>query len=61
MCAERDAPIVDLETTPDRVRLLVTVDPRYGIHRLVKQIKGPLLATARAGSSPTCGPGFRPY
>jgi putative transposase len=25
---------------PDHVHLLVTVDPQYGIHRLVKQIKG---------------------
>jgi putative transposase len=25
---------------PDHVHLLVTVDPRYGIHRLVEQIKG---------------------
>ena len=24
---------------PDQVRLLVTCDPQYGIHRLVKQIK----------------------
>jgi putative transposase len=27
-------------TTPDHVHLLVGVDPQYGIHRLVKQIKG---------------------
>ncbi|MGW0433001.1 IS200/IS605 family transposase [Micromonospora sp. NPDC003197] len=40
VCAERDAPIVELETMPDQVHLLVTVDPQYGIHRLVKQIKG---------------------
>lgn len=40
VCAERDAPIVKLETMPDHVRLLVTCDPQYGIHRLVKQIKG---------------------
>lgn len=39
VCAERDAPIVELETMPDQVRLLVTCDPQYGIHRLVKQIK----------------------
>jgi len=25
---------------PDHVHLLVTIDPQYGIHRLVKQIKG---------------------
>jgi putative transposase len=40
VCAERDAPIAELETMPDYVQLLVTVDPQYGIHRLVKQVKG---------------------
>ena len=40
VCAERNAPIGELETMPDHVHLLVTVDPQYGIHRLVKQIKG---------------------
>ena len=40
VCAERDAPIAELETMPDHVHLLVTVDPQFGIHRLVKQVKG---------------------
>jgi putative transposase len=40
VCAERDAPIVELETMPDHVHLLVGCDPQYGIHRLVKGIKG---------------------
>jgi putative transposase len=40
VCAERDAPIVELETMPDHVHLLLSCDPQYGIHRLVKQIKG---------------------
>jgi putative transposase len=39
VCAEKDAPIIKLETMPDHVRLLVTCDPQYGIHRLVKTIK----------------------
>jgi putative transposase len=38
--AERDAPIEAIETMPDHVNLLVVVDPQYGIHRLVKHIKG---------------------
>jgi hypothetical protein len=37
--AERNAPIVELKTTPDHVHLLLTRDPQYGIHHLVKQIK----------------------
>jgi putative transposase len=40
VCAERDAPIVAIETMPDHVHLLVVCDPQFGIHRLVKQIKG---------------------
>ncbi|SNR76949.1 putative transposase [Actinoplanes regularis] len=40
VCVERDALILELETMPDRVHLLVTCDPQHGIHRLVKQIKG---------------------
>ena len=40
VCAEKDAPIVELETMPDHVHLLLTCDPQYGIHRLVKAIKG---------------------
>lgn len=39
VCDERNAPIIELETMPDQVQLLVTCDPQYGIHRLVKQIK----------------------
>ena len=37
---ERDAHIVELEVMPDHVHLLVQVDPQFGIHRLVKLMKG---------------------
>jgi putative transposase len=40
VCSERNALIVELETVPDHVCLLVSCDPQYGIHRLVKQVKG---------------------
>jgi putative transposase len=40
VCAERDATIRAFEVMPDHCHLLVEVDPQYGIHRLVKQIKG---------------------
>jgi putative transposase len=40
VCAEHGSAIVELETMPDHVHLLVECDPQYGIHRLVKQIKG---------------------
>ncbi len=34
------AEIVALEIMPDHVHLLVEVDPQFGIHRLVKRMKG---------------------
>lgn len=40
VCEERHAEIVGVECDRDHVHLLVSVDPQYGIHRLVKQIKG---------------------
>ena len=40
VCDERAATILELEVMEDHVHLLVEVDPQYGIHRLVKQIKG---------------------
>ncbi|MFZ5627117.1 MAG: IS200/IS605 family transposase [Bacillota bacterium] len=35
-----DASVIELEVMPDHVHLLVDVDPQFGVHRLVKQIKG---------------------
>lgn len=40
VCFERNAEIISHEIMPDHVHLLVEIDPQYGIHRLVKQIKG---------------------
>ena len=40
VCAELGAELIEMETMPDHVHLLVTVDPQFGIHRLVKHIKG---------------------
>jgi REP-associated tyrosine transposase len=37
---EKGAWLVELETMPDYVHLLLEVDPQYGVHRLVKAIKG---------------------
>jgi putative transposase len=34
------AEVIALEIMPDHVHLLVEVDPQFGIHRLVKNIKG---------------------
>ncbi|MHB8325175.1 MAG: IS200/IS605 family transposase [Candidatus Dormibacteria bacterium] len=38
--AEKGAWLMEMETMPDRVHLLVEVDPQFGIHRLVRAVKG---------------------
>jgi len=40
VCLERSAEIISLEIMPDHVHVVVEVDPQYGIHRLIKQMKG---------------------
>src|SRR5713101_5119234 len=40
VCIESCAELLKLEVILDHVHLLVEVDPQYGIHRLVRQIKG---------------------
>ena len=40
MPKERDAEVMEMEVMPDPVYLLVEVDPQYGIHKWVKQLKG---------------------
>ena len=37
---ERQAEIIELEVMPDHVHLLVEVDPLFGIHRLIRLMKG---------------------
>lgn len=38
--ADLRAEIIEMEVMPDHVHLLVDVDPQFGIHRLVKLLKG---------------------
>ena len=40
--AELRAEIIELEVMPDHVHLLCEVDPQFGIHRLVRRLKGRL-------------------
>jgi putative transposase len=40
VCTECSAELFTLKVMPDHVHLLVEIDPQYGIHRLVRQIKG---------------------
>lgn len=37
---ECQADVIEVEVMPDHVHLLVEVDPQFGIHRLVKALKG---------------------
>jgi len=34
------AEIIEMEIRPDHVHLVVEVDPQYGIHRFIRQVKG---------------------
>jgi len=40
VCGECNAEILELETLPDHVHILVTCDPTFGIKRLVGRMKG---------------------
>lgn len=40
VCQEHQAEVLNVEVMPDHVHLLVGCDPQFGIHRLVKLLKG---------------------
>jgi len=40
VCQEHQAELVQVEVMPDHVHLLVECDPQFGIHRLVRLLKG---------------------
>jgi putative transposase len=40
VCQEQQAEVLSLEIMPDHVHLLVECAPQFGIHRLVRRIKG---------------------
>lgn len=40
VCKENDCELPEIEVMPDHVHILVECDPQFGIHRLVKAIKG---------------------
>jgi putative transposase len=46
-CAEMKVDILALEIMPDHVHLLCEVDPQFGVHRLVKRLKGHTSHTLR--------------
>jgi putative transposase len=40
VCGETQSGLIEMEVMPDHVHLLLDCDPQFGIHRLVKGIKG---------------------
>ncbi|MCD7735692.1 MAG: IS200/IS605 family transposase [Lachnospiraceae bacterium] len=40
VCEKLSIDIIEMEIMPDHVHLLMEVDPQFGIHKAVKQIKG---------------------
>lgn len=40
VCLEINVYLIEMEIMPDHVHLLLEVDPKFGIHRAVKAIKG---------------------
>lgn len=40
VCDETNSEVIEIEVMPDHVHLLVGCDPQFGIHRLVRAIKG---------------------
>ena len=39
-CLELQSELIELEIMPDHVHLLIEVDPQFGIHKVIKTIKG---------------------
>jgi putative transposase len=39
-CLELQSELIELEIMPDHVHLLVEVDPQFGVHKVIKAIKG---------------------
>jgi len=37
---EKNVEILEVEVMPDHVHLLVEVDPQYGVHKFIKNVKG---------------------
>jgi len=40
ICTEVEVELIEIECDRDHIHILVEVDPQYGVHRLVKLIKG---------------------
>lgn len=61
VCKEAGSEILELETMPDHVHLLVDCDPQYGINKLVRLIKGRTSRYLRADEKKTPSPWANSY
>jgi putative transposase len=39
-CMELQSELIEMEIMPDHVHLLIEVDPQFGVHKMIKAIKG---------------------
>lgn len=39
-CTNMNVDIIEMEIMPDHVHILIEVDPQFGVHKVVKNIKG---------------------
>ncbi len=39
-CASMKVDIIEMELMPDHVHILIELDPQFGVHRAIKQMKG---------------------
>lgn len=39
-CEKLQVDLIELEVMPDHVHLLIEVDPQFGVHKVIKRIKG---------------------
>ena len=40
VCIDTQSELIEIECDEDHIHILVDVDPQYGVHRLIKMIKG---------------------
>lgn len=40
ICKELHVDLIEMEIMPDHVHLLIDVDPQFGVHKVIKSIKG---------------------
>ncbi len=39
-CKEMNVDLIEMEVMPDHIHLLINVDPQFGVHKVIKTLKG---------------------